>query len=396
MNIPEKAKAAFPYILLLAYGLFSCGYFFLDDYASHYRLYARFVFFLGLFAFPALSVAAQHPVFPLLCIYMLYLLASGLWSDPLDWFRLGQKATISVYLLNFIAVTCYLVRWNRPLFRRVLKLCVAVAAVAAGLSMIAFYRDNPFPATRLEGLGSLTNVNEFAVVYGVFALLALHFMRDASGPLRKASYLAAIGLFLAFAIFGQSRTTLLALLVAMALMLTLSLREHRAWLGAAIVATVALLLALFPESLQQAIERGAGLRPGIWAGVWAEIRTAPLFGHGLVSPLAVSAGNQDFHNAHSAYLQVLWEGGAVGLALFLALLLASLRHAWALGQRADGGFLVFCLLVFAALTMTTDLATLIERPRDQWMLFWFPLALLLSAPGSGSHQAAGRAPAAST
>ena len=53
MNIPEKAKAAFPYILLLAYGLFSCGYFFLDDYASHYRLYARFVFFLGLFAFPA-------------------------------------------------------------------------------------------------------------------------------------------------------------------------------------------------------------------------------------------------------------------------------------------------------------------------------------------------------
>ena len=36
------------------------------------------------------------------------------------------------------------------------------------------------------------------------------------------------------------------------------------------------------------------------------------------------------------------------------------------------------------LLQMTGVDTLIDRPRDQWMLFWFPLALLLAhqAPGS--------------
>jgi hypothetical protein len=29
--------------------------------------------------------------------------------------------------------------------------------------------------------------------------------------------------------------------------------------------------------------------------------------------------------------------------------------------------------------------TLIERPRDQWMLFWFPLALLISYQSGPSN-----------
>jgi hypothetical protein len=50
------------------------------------------------------------------------------------------------------------------------------------------------------------------------------------------------------------------------------------------------------------------------------------------------------------------------------------------------------------LAMQTGVNGLITRPRDQWMVFWFPLALLisfqtpsrrLSAPDSGSEHEPG-------
>jgi len=374
----DKIKSAFPYLLLFAYGLFMCGYFFLDDYSSHYRLFARFVFFMGIFVFPAgLMGIWKHPVFVALAAYMAYLLFSGLWSEPFDLFRLGQKFTISVYLLNFIAITHYLKTWNNDLYHTVLKGSIAVAAGAAAYSIVVFYLANPFPDTRLEGMGSLTNINEFSVVYGCFALLALGFALGSDRRAASTACLAAVAIFITFTVLGQSRTTLMALLAAIAAMLSLTLERQRTVFVGLLVLAVLALVASLPGSLEQAVERGIGLRPQMWAAVWEQAREAPLFGHGLVSPMSLQAGGHQFANAHSAYLQVFWEGGIVGLALFMALLYVSLRSAYSLG-RNGGGYTVFCLLLFAILTMTTDLATLIERPRDQWMLFWFPLALLLS------------------
>jgi hypothetical protein len=46
--------------------------------------------------------------------------------------------------------------------------------------------------------------------------------------------------------------------------------------------------------------------------------------------------------------------------------------------RQRGDYSIFCVLVFAACALMTGVDSLIERPRDQWMLFWFPLALILS------------------
>jgi O-antigen ligase len=80
---------------------------------------------------------------------------------------------------------------------------------------------------------------------------------------------------------------------------------------------------------------------------------------------------------HNAYLQAFWHGGVIGLSLLLLLLVVAFRQAWLLA-RQGGDYTVFCMLLFAACTMMTGVDTLIDRPRDQWMLFWLPLALLLS------------------
>ena len=77
----------------------------------------------GLFVFDkGVKSTWRHPVFYAIACYMTYLLVSSFWSDPLDWYRLGQKFTICVYLFSFIATTYFLVNWNRRWFERMLQM----------------------------------------------------------------------------------------------------------------------------------------------------------------------------------------------------------------------------------------------------------------------------------
>ncbi len=380
LTTANTAKTAYPYVLLAAFALFNCGYFFIQDYNDHYRLFARLVFPLGIFALlPGLRMIWRDTLFTALLVYMGYLLLSGLWSATLDWYRLGQKTTLCVYLLSFMAMIAYLRHWQAARFDRALQVCVVIAAVVAAYTMVAFYAREPFPETRLVGLGSLTNVNEFSVLYGVFCLLAMSYALRSSKLLLALPFLLAVAIFIVFAWFGQSRTALLALLVALAIQIALTGLQHSPTRIALAVITGALTFLLFASgsAMEMALSRGLGLRPEIWAAVWEQAKTAPLFGHGLVSQLSVTTSQRDFANAHSAYLQIFWEGGLVGLVLFIGLLGLALQRAWRSGREGQG-YTLFCLFVFACLAMTTDLDTLIGRPREQWMLFWLPLGLLLS------------------
>ena len=384
MTLTDKIKLAFPYVLLVAYGLFTCGYFFLSDYADHYRLYSRFVFIFGIFAFlPGLRGVWPQPLFKLVLLYMAYLLLSGFWAQDFEWFRLGQKTSISGYLLNFIAITWVLVQWNPRLFENMLRLSVLVAGIAATLSIIVFYQSNELSGPRMTGVGSLTNVNEFSNVYGVFALLGLGFALRTQSTTLRLGMAGAILAFITFAWFGQSRTAFVTMLFSLPILLGLNLKRRRLVpLGiASLIALGGVLLLMFPEPIAEALERGAGLRPGIWAGVWQQISTLPLTGHGLTSTLSVTSGKEHFETAHNAYLQVLWHGGVIGLLVFGLLFAGAFRTAWIRGCDT-GDYTIFCIFLFTAGIMLTGVDTLIERPRDQWLLFWQPLALLLAY---GSH-----------
>lgn len=380
MTFLDTSKHAFPYLLLVAYGLFTCGYFFFEDYSDHYRFFARFVFPLGLFVFlPAVRQVCRHRVFQAIAAYLVYLLLTGLWQEPVDWYRLGQKATISVYIVSFITITYFLVQWNSRLFQRLLQVCVFIAALAAATSFVVFYAEHPFPGERLVGLGALTNVNEFSNVYGVFGLLAMGFALRTSNPAYRVLLLATIVIFLSYAWFGQSRTAFVSLIFALLVMVAMTVQDKRILYAAMAVLGVfaAALFLLFPDTVEQAVLRGRGLRPQIWSSTWEQALLTPIAGHGLTSTLSVQLGRQLFETAHNAYLQVFWHGGIVGLLLHLYLLLTALRYAWSLAQQRSD-YTVLCMLLFVAATMMTGVDTLIERPRDQWMLAWFPLALIIS------------------
>ena len=378
-----KLKTIFPYALLAAYVLFQCGYFFMPDYSDHYRLFGRFVFPLALFTMlGGIRQMRDSVLFRLLLAYMLYLLCTAFWAQDMDWYRLGQKTTISLYLVSLVTATHFLVSWNPRLFDQVLRGLILVAAVAAAWNLISFYSDgeNLFPGSRMRMLGSLTNENEFSNLYGVFAILAMGWALRAESltealPGGLSALLALLLIWL-----SQSRMAFVALLLALLLLALISSNGRRVthWIiGLLSVAGLALAL-LLPEAVEEAMLRGTSLRPEIWREIWRDALATPIFGHGLTADVAVKFEKiRLFETSHNAYLQVFWQGGLVGLGLFLAVMAAAIRRAWTLGKD-QGEMTVLCILLFTSLVMLTGVDTLIERPRDQWMLFWFPISLLLA------------------
>ena len=378
LTFKDHVKRVYASVLLLTYGIFLCSYFIFDEYSDPYRFFTRVLFVLGLFVIDqGIRDTWRHPLFFAITGYMVYLLLSGFWSDPFDWYRLGQKFSICLYLFGFIAITRFLVNWNRDWFERMLSVCTLFAAMAAIVTIIVFYNDHPFPATRLGGIGSLTNINEFANVYGVFAILAMFLaIRNPQLPL-KSIFLLAVGAFICVAWFGQSRSAFTSVTISLLALAGFMLEERRVLFAIIVAALLAALVLVFPDVLDQAFLRGQGLRPLIWAGIWDEATTAPIFGNGFTSLMSVEAGKRTIETSHNAFLQVFWQGGATGLLIFLLLLVVAFHSAWSWG-RQQGDYSIFCVLLFATGTMVTGVDSLIDRPRDQWMLFWFPLALLLS------------------
>jgi len=374
----QRIKKTIPGLLFVTYGLFTIGYFLSPDYNNHYRFFAKAVFFPALFVLlEPFREIMKHPVLRLTLVYLIYMLASSLWSDTFSLFEFGQRLTISVYILVFITTTRYLNDRYETGFDRMLKFAVLVAAIAAIVSIVVWYRNHAFPGSRAEGLGSLTNVNEFANVYGVFALLATGYLLRASTLREKGVYILAIVAFLCFIWFGQSRTAFSVLFFTLILLSFCMAGQGRIKTIAWLVACVVALALIFPEQIENAWLRGVGLRLPIWKGVIAEIAEAPLLGHGVLTKLHIFVPGYDFQVAHNAYLHVLWQGGAVGLGLFVLLMATAFRQAWLLGKER-GQFVIFSVLVFTAGIMLTGVDDVIVRPREQWMVFWFPLALLIS------------------
>ncbi len=67
----------------------------------------------------------------------------------------------------------------------------------------------------------------------------------------------------------------------------------------------------------------------------------------------------------------------IGLTLLVSVVASALWWAWRLGKE-QGNYVPLAILVFAMGAMVTGVDTLVYRTADQWMIFWFPLALLMS------------------
>ncbi len=240
-----------------------------------------------------------------------------------------------------------------------LILAVGSYVVALGLPSLGVHSDVNAGAWR--GLWYEKNQMGATMVYGALTCAAA----AALSPGRRLLWVGALALCVGLIIMTQSKTSLLALALALGLGagLTLMNRGPAAavaliWLGVTLGGVVGGLYALAPDILFEALGKDASLtgRTDIWSAVMAAAEARPLQGYGFAAFWTDDSSPAKWirhqlgwtvPTAHSGWMDLLVQLGAVGVALFTlalgaAVLAALVRHR----RTGDANWAVMMLAVF--------------------------------------------------
>lgn len=144
-------------------------------------------------------------------------------------------------------------------------------------------------------------------------------------------------------LLSHSRTTIIASAIG-ALFLVMVFKRYALAFVVVLLSSALYLMSSAPEVLTEYMLRGQTQeqfyaltgRTHFWESVWTSIEQAPLIGHGYYAGQRVLMGTSTVDNA---YLEVLLGLGALGLAIFLAPLLA-VGQALLRGKRRLGNSLL--------------------------------------------------------
>lgn len=321
----------------------------------------------------------------LFLLFAAYMLLSFLWSDSdVAWLSMAKRPA---YIALVFAAAVVLAHHRPGRLLHTTELAAWAAALAALLSIIYYcYRDE---GGRLTGYGALYNALKSTHVFGFFTAYWLCRWYQHSTPLAWGPLVALAPLWLLLLLTG-SRTPLLAVAAALLWLAALQWRQ-RVWL---IVATglAAVLLWQFAQPVDGLLARGFSHRPAIWAEALRQLDGHLLFGLGLNHPqvFAIAQVDEVFADTHNIHLGVWFEGGLVGLGLWLSMFAYALVYAWRRRQQGDV-VLASTLVVFGLVAGLTEGSGFFSRPREHWFLLWIPLALLAATQPVAAASAA-RAP----
>jgi hypothetical protein len=137
------------------------------------------------------------------------------WADILGLSDLSKYGRRVLYILVFLSVTIHLTKSYPTFLQRLLVLLVWTAAIAAIANILIFYRQNPFPLTRLKGYGLLSLAFRPSSLYGIIAIASTYFVLHQRAVKIKVLYLGPLFASFSYMLLAQSRSTLLSLVVAM-------------------------------------------------------------------------------------------------------------------------------------------------------------------------------------
>jgi O-antigen ligase len=297
---------------------------------------------------------------------------------------------IVLLILLYVFVVASLVSHKRA-FTGLLVAVVTVVAVFAWLTL--YYQfvvlDKPLGYAVLRharlyelgwrGLADLKNPIIAGLYYGVFAVLLTYLLVGFKVRAWQAALLVmGMAGLLVYVLFTASRgawfSTAAGCLTALLLFPNI---KSRTLIGLGCLVVVAAVYLFWPE-IQHEREIGVNGRDLIWAN-WADrLPEFWLMGAGAGADLIFNFpnSNKGFIHAHSLYLQLWYEYGIVGFGLFVLLLLSLLRKGWQC--RAEPlARLGLALLVLAMVAMVSDVYAIFHRPSPFWVLFWFPVGILL-------------------
>ena len=324
-------------------------------------------------------------VFLLSVTVALYIAATSLWSTPFDARAALSQVTRALLGLCFVVAVAegFRVDWFRGRMTAALALCGGGAACAA---VVMFLADPPADG-RLNGLGQLDAHIRAALCFGVSLVCALAWLTET----RSASWravAAVVAVFLAVAVaFSGSRNAWVSVSFGCLAYVTCRYAPERGLLaacGAALALVLAALAAAlwFDPTRDALLSRGDSYRPDIWAEILRRVLDQGLwFGNGVLSDDSVSVGGLVMPHPHNLYLAVLFQGGVVGLTLFLCVVALSLRTLLAHIEEREAK-LALGIFAIALPAYLLDGYELVDKIGWTWLLFWLPVAI---STGLGSR-----------
>ena len=356
------------------YTVFIAGYFLLPMASGHRRLYYFLVLPAVLMLWRELANFYRGNLLSgLLLLYAAYMMASLLWTSDFESLAALEAVGYSLSVLTFCLISGYLWIEQAPRMDRLAHRATWLAAAAALVSIIAWYISNPFPLSRLEPLGVMHHQNKAASAYGIFLVLCMHYVFTERGRDNRLVYCSLAAILLALVVFTQSRTALAGVCVGLLILL-----GYRALAIAGV--GVAAVWALMSANTRFWGHRVGdySFRPGIWEQVLENMQGNWWFGYGYLVDPRVNAYDQVFDHAHNGYLSTLRDGGVVGLALLMSILAVALYWAWGL-YRERGERIYLALILYGMTSVAMDYDRLLVHPKEIWLFFWLPVALIMAA-----------------
>ena len=301
---------------------------------------------------------------------------------------------LKVMLLSLLYVLA--VAWLSCNERRLTIALVAVLVVVAlGAWSTLYYQyvvlDRPLEYPKIRwfrlhelgwnGFTDLSHPIYAGLYFGFFGLIAvwsfLRFRVKAWHVPLFALLLTGLSLYILLTFSRGAWFSLLA--GGLVLLLLFSNLKSRVLLGIGLLGLLAMLWLFWPE-VQSERSIGVSNRDLIWADWFRRLPDFWLMGKGAGVEFGFTfPSGHYFSYAHSHYLQIWYEYGIVGFLLFVALLLSLLWKGWQCREQPLAK-LGLSLLVFAMVAMVSEVHTIFLRPGVYWMMFWFPVGLLLGLP----------------
>ena len=314
-------------------------------------------------------------------VTVVWLAVSSLWSQPFSVGEVFSFAVRSLLILCFVVALAEVQMRGKvqAVLRRVM---IGVGLLAAIAAIIVFYITQPEDG-RLNGLGQLDTHVVAALVSGFVLILALQVLSREDARLWRLVGFASLAVLAVAVFMSDSRNAWVSVAIGVGvLVLAERMRDRHAFLASLalfIVVMIVGLVALYAAdgSREALLPRGDSFRPDIWADVLARVWAGNWWiGQGIATSNDVILEGMVFHHAHNMYLAVLFQGGLIGLLLFLGLIVKALLVLMQHYDKADAK-LALGVLGMALPSFLLDGYELVDKVGATWFLFWFPVAVAL-------------------
>lgn len=310
--------------------------------------------------------------------FLLYFSLSNLWAESS---HLSSAISHSFYLFIFLCL------YRQCELQERKKYIIGAAyfgIVALTILTLVYVNKEKIFQNRLSNAFPFSpdNVIDLGGYMALGILLSAILVRET----RNNWFYIPVPLLLVCLILTQSRGPFLSMIVAAIVAFLCKPKWNFKLLAGSLIVLLAIgsilyFSGFFDIFLKRAEEssRAGSVRFGIWQHAFEIAKQKMIFGWGFNKELEFINGyGQPVTTTHSLYLATFLKGGVVGLLLLLSMVLFAgrqcLRHL-AANHKAEIAVIIFALMFYVTQGMFV-----ISNPREYWVLFWLPFAIIFSTP----------------